>query len=97
MCVKGEGDLVRHLSFLGYTLSHVQKPLDEKEFLVKNLATDLRDGLVLGRLLETFEHSSSVVPVCVFFFFSLSSPQMSHSSPALRHLIEHEIPRPDER
>jgi len=46
-CLRGEGDITKHLGYMGYTVSHVQTALDEYDFAVANLATDLRDGLRL--------------------------------------------------
>jgi len=45
--LRGEGDVTRHLSYLGYTVTHVQTVLDEYDYAVSNLAVDLRDGLKL--------------------------------------------------
>ncbi|KAG9070338.1 hypothetical protein KI688_009675 [Linnemannia hyalina] len=48
----GEGDIIRHLIFMGYSVIHNQAPLDEFDFTVKNLAVDLRDGVRLCRLID---------------------------------------------
>jgi len=48
----GEGDIIRHLLFMGYSVTHTQAPLDEYDFMVKNLAVDLRDGVRLCRLAD---------------------------------------------
>lgn len=45
--LSGEGDLVKHLGFLGYKVSHRQTALEEVDYAVTNLAVDLRDGLRL--------------------------------------------------
>ncbi|KAK9403976.1 abnormal spindle-like microcephaly-associated protein like [Crotalus adamanteus] len=45
--LSGEGDLSRHLGFLGFPVNHVQTPLDEFDFAVTNLATDLQCGIRL--------------------------------------------------
>ncbi|NXA34176.1 ASPM protein, partial [Eudromia elegans] len=50
--LSGEGDLSRHLSFLGLPVSHVQTPLDEFDFAVTNLAVDLQCGVRLVRTME---------------------------------------------
>ncbi|XP_063155950.1 abnormal spindle-like microcephaly-associated protein [Candoia aspera] len=50
--LSGEGDLSRHLGFLGFPVNHVQTPLDEFDFAVTNLATDLQCGIRLVRTLE---------------------------------------------
>ncbi|XP_069376833.1 abnormal spindle-like microcephaly-associated protein [Paralichthys olivaceus] len=50
--LSGEGILPRHLGYLGLPVSHVQKPLDEFNFAVKNLAGDLKCGIRLVRVME---------------------------------------------
>ncbi|KAK3088489.1 hypothetical protein FSP39_019813 [Pinctada imbricata] len=48
----GEGDVTRHLGYLGYIVTHTQVPLDEFEYAVNNIATDLRDGVRLTKVVE---------------------------------------------
>ncbi|KAM9385755.1 abnormal spindle-like microcephaly-associated protein [Pholidichthys leucotaenia] len=50
--LSGEGILPRHLSYLGLSVSHIQTPLDEFDFAVKNLAVDLRCGIRLVHVME---------------------------------------------
>ncbi|XP_038063476.1 abnormal spindle-like microcephaly-associated protein homolog [Patiria miniata] len=50
--LRGEGDLTRHLSFMGYNVTHRQTALDEFDFSVTKLATDLRCGVRLARIVE---------------------------------------------
>ncbi|NXG60204.1 ASPM protein, partial [Hemiprocne comata] len=50
--LSGEGDLSRHLGFLGLRVSHIQTPLDEFDFAVTNLAVDLQCGIRLVRTME---------------------------------------------
>ncbi|XP_060934824.1 abnormal spindle-like microcephaly-associated protein [Limanda limanda] len=50
--LSGEGILPRHLGYLGLPVSHVQKPLDEFNYSVKNLAVDLKCGIRLVRVME---------------------------------------------
>ncbi|XP_064129529.1 abnormal spindle-like microcephaly-associated protein isoform X4 [Loxodonta africana] len=50
--LSGEGDLSRHLSFLGLPVSHVQTRFDEFDFAVTNLAVDLQCGVRLVRTME---------------------------------------------
>ncbi|NXR51709.1 ASPM protein, partial [Hippolais icterina] len=50
--LSGEGDLSRHLGFLGLPVSHIQTPLDEFDFAVTNLAVDLQCGVRLVRTVE---------------------------------------------
>ena len=48
----GTGDVLRHISHMGYKLYHAQEPIREYDFTVRNLSTDLRDGVRLCRLVE---------------------------------------------
>ena len=48
----GIGDILRLLSHLDYVVSHKQYPLEEFNYHIENLAVDLRDGVVLTRLVE---------------------------------------------
>ncbi|KAL3871776.1 hypothetical protein ACJMK2_039754 [Sinanodonta woodiana] len=48
----GEGDITRHLGYLGCIVTYTQTHLDEFDFAVVKLATDLRDGIRLTRILE---------------------------------------------
>ncbi|XP_074524073.1 abnormal spindle-like microcephaly-associated protein [Halichoeres trimaculatus] len=50
--LSGEGILPRHLGYLGLPVSHVQTPLDEFNYAVKNLAVDLKCGIRLVRVME---------------------------------------------
>ena len=51
--LSGEGNIVRHLLHAcKYRVFHTQKPLDEYDFTVENLAIDLRDGVRLVRVTE---------------------------------------------
>ena len=49
----GIGSVFKHLSQIGVTVSHEQTCIDELDFTVSNLATDLKDGVVLGKLAES--------------------------------------------
>ena len=50
--LRGEGDPLRHLINLGYSVTHTQTRLEEAEWGVTSLAVDLRDGLRLARVTE---------------------------------------------
>ncbi|KAL9988376.1 hypothetical protein ACROYT_G002814 [Oculina patagonica] len=54
--LKGEGDVTKHLNFLGYSVTHSQRAIDEVDYAVKNIAIDLRDGLRLTRVAELLTH-----------------------------------------
>ncbi|KAG8199559.1 hypothetical protein JTE90_009400 [Oedothorax gibbosus] len=50
--LSGEGDITKHLRYLGYVVKHEQKPIEEFDYAVRNIAVDLRCGLRLGRVVE---------------------------------------------
>lgn len=52
LCLKAEGDIIKHLGNLGYSVSFTQSYLDEFDFKVTDLRTDLKDGVRLTRLFE---------------------------------------------
>lgn len=53
LCLAGEGDIIRRLeSITKCHLSQLQYPLDDFQYNISNLATDLRDGVRLTRLVE---------------------------------------------
>jgi len=70
----GEGDLLKRLMQAGYTVDYVQHPLDELNFLIKNTATDLRDGVRLARLLDCLEESDQHL-LCQMKYPTLSRAQ----------------------
>lgn len=57
----GMGNLHKHLAQIGIFVSHEQTHIDEIDFHVSNLATDLRDGVRLGKLAELLDKSVSVL------------------------------------
>jgi abnormal spindle-like microcephaly-associated protein len=59
--IHGIGNLNKHLHQLGVSVSFEQSPLEELDFFVTNLATDLRDGVRLGKLAEALGNSSGVI------------------------------------
>lgn len=52
MLTPAAGDQFRALRSLGYTVSYEQYPRDEIVCRIKNMAVDLRDGILLTRLVE---------------------------------------------
>ena len=48
----GEGDITKHLAYMNYLVVHKQTKLDEFDFAVTNIKTDLRCGVRLSRVAE---------------------------------------------
>lgn len=59
----GEGDFVRHLGFLDYTVGVTQSELDEFDYTVTNMAVDLRDGVRICHLLEILSRNHTLSAV----------------------------------
>ena len=53
--LSGEGDLTKHLKYMGFPVMAEQKKIDEYEFGVRNLAVDLRDGIRLCKLVAIMQ------------------------------------------
>lgn len=51
----GEANIIKHLSRLGLIVTYKQKLIDEYDFGVTNLASDIRDGVRLARLVEILQ------------------------------------------
>ncbi|RMZ70220.1 calmodulin-binding sha1 [Pyrenophora seminiperda CCB06] len=52
MLLPSHGDITRPLHHLNYNVEHIQYPLQEYTYQIDNIAIDLRDGIVLTRLVE---------------------------------------------
>lgn len=52
-----EGDLTSHLQRFGYEVYHAQRPIEEVDFTVQKLQSDLRNGIILSRLIECLDPS----------------------------------------
>lgn len=56
----GEGDIIKHLGLIGYHVQFTQTYIDEINYNVSNLASDLRDGVRLALLVDILTRSSAV-------------------------------------
>jgi abnormal spindle-like microcephaly-associated protein len=59
MLNSGVGDAIRPLSHLGFSINHIQYPLEEYNYKIQNLAVDLRDGVRLTRVVELLLYRSA--------------------------------------
>ena len=60
--LRGGGAVLRHLASLGYRLQHEQSALHEFDFSVGCMATELRDGIRLCKLLEVLAGGHTLRP-----------------------------------
>ncbi|XP_044965574.1 abnormal spindle-like microcephaly-associated protein isoform X1 [Hordeum vulgare subsp. vulgare] len=57
----GEGDLLVHLSIMGYKLNYQQLALSEYDFTIGNLFEDLHDGIILCRVVQLLLSDASII------------------------------------
>ncbi|GJN11615.1 hypothetical protein PR202_ga29816 [Eleusine coracana subsp. coracana] len=57
----GEGDLVMHLTTMGYKLSYQQPALSEYDFTVRSIFEDLQDGIILCRVVQLLLSDASII------------------------------------
>lgn len=57
-CLYAEGNIIKHLTRLGISVSYKQEPIDELDFTVSNLAADIRDGVRLTRVAEILTNAT---------------------------------------
>eukprot|EP00984_Skeletonema_dohrnii_P031823 scaffold24849_cov104-Skeletonema_dohrnii-CCMP3373.AAC.2 len=51
-CFAKQRSILNHLEYEGISVSHVQEPLDEYNFRVRNFAVDLKDGVCLAKMMN---------------------------------------------
>ena len=57
----GEGDVTKHMAYMGYHIVHKQTKLDEFDFAVTNIKTDLRCGVRLAKVAELLAGQSDIM------------------------------------
>ncbi|KAI3710467.1 hypothetical protein L2E82_40250 [Cichorium intybus] len=57
----GVGNLLTHLTIIGYKVSYQQNPLVKYVFKVTNLFDDLQDGILLCRVIQLLQHDPSIL------------------------------------
>jgi abnormal spindle-like microcephaly-associated protein len=61
LLLPSHGDITRPLGHLNYKVEHVQYPLEEYHYHIENIAIDLRDGIILTRLVELMLYPPSTL------------------------------------
>ena len=57
----GRKDLFHHLSTLGLRVHHVQDPLEEYDYYVRNLSMDLKDGVRLAKMTQVLTQDCQIL------------------------------------
>ena len=74
MLLPSLGDITRPLGHLSYKVEHVQYPLQEYTYHIDNIAIDLRDGIVLTRLVELLLYPMSTLALQEEATITISMP-----------------------
>ena len=80
MRIPSIGDVTRPLRQFDYAAAHAQDPLDEVRYHIDNIATDLRDGVFLTRLVE------------ILLFSANSSPKKHHRNGTGEATVTFQLP-----
>lgn len=60
-CFAKQRSILNHLEYEGISVSHIQLPLDEYDFRVRNFAVDLKDGVCLAKMVELVTDGSNLL------------------------------------
>ncbi|KAF2743705.1 hypothetical protein M011DRAFT_471253 [Sporormia fimetaria CBS 119925] len=71
------GNIERHLGHLGYQVHHSQTPLEEHIYHIDNISVDLRDGVILTRLIELLLYPPSSLSSSESMTANFTMPEVS--------------------
>ncbi|KAL7499763.1 hypothetical protein ACHAWT_010731 [Skeletonema menzelii] len=60
-CFAKQRSILNHLEYEGISVSHVQEPLDEYDFRVRNFAVDLKDGVCLAKMMDIVTNGCNIL------------------------------------
>ncbi|KAL9255562.1 Abnormal spindle-like microcephaly-associated protein-like protein [Drosera capensis] len=91
----GEGNLITHLTLLGYKVNYQQIPLIEYDFLVTDLFQDMQDGVCLSRAIQLLQNNPSILGKIVLPTDALKK-KLQNCRVALQYLKQAGVPLADE-
>ncbi|GAB2231563.1 hypothetical protein Drorol1_Dr00010571 [Drosera rotundifolia] len=91
----GEGNLITHLTLLGYKVNYQQLPLIEYDFRVTDLFQDMQDGVCLSRAIQLLQNNSSILGKIVLPTDALKK-KLQNCLVALQYLKQAGVPLADE-
>ncbi|PWA94869.1 IQ motif, EF-hand binding site [Artemisia annua] len=91
----GVGNLITHLTIIGYKVSYQQNPLVKYVFKVTDLFNDLKDGVLLCRAIQLLQHDPSVLKKVVIASDDRKK-NMANCEIALKYLKQSGVPLHDE-
>jgi abnormal spindle-like microcephaly-associated protein len=60
-CFAKQRSILNHLEYEGISVSHVQLPLDEYDFCLRNFAVDLKDGVCLAKMVDIVANGCNIL------------------------------------
>nr|CAB3454455.1 unnamed protein product [Digitaria exilis] len=90
----GEGDLLMHLTTMGYKLNYHQPALSEYDFNIKSLFEDLQDGMILCRVVQLLLSDASVI-LKVIVPSDTNKKRLSNCTTAIQYIKKARVPLSD--
>ncbi|KAJ1291122.1 hypothetical protein BS78_02G294300 [Paspalum vaginatum] len=90
----GEGDLLMHLTTLGYKLNYQQPALSEYDFTISSLFEDLQDGVILCRVIQLLLSDASIL-LKVIAPSDTNKKRLCNCSTALKYIKQAQVPLSD--
>uniref|UniRef100_K3ZQ85 Calponin-homology (CH) domain-containing protein n=1 Tax=Setaria italica TaxID=4555 RepID=K3ZQ85_SETIT len=90
----GEGDLLMHLTTMGYKLNYQQTALSEYDFTIRSLFEDLQDGIILCRVVQLLLSDSSII-LKVIAPSDTSKKRLSNCTTAIQYIKQAQVPLSD--
>ncbi|XP_066400112.1 uncharacterized protein [Miscanthus floridulus] len=90
----GEGDILIHLTTMGYKLNYQQPALSEYDFTMRSLFEDLQDGIILCRVVQLLLADASIISK-VIAPSDTNKKRLSNCSTAIQYIKQARVPLSD--
>ncbi|ONM57768.1 binding [Zea mays] len=90
----GEGDILVHLTTMGYKLNYQQPALSEYDFTMRNLFEDLQDGIILCRVVQLLLADASIISK-VIVPSDTDKKRRSNCTTAIQYIKQARVPLSD--
>ncbi|PWZ15771.1 Abnormal spindle-like microcephaly-associated [Zea mays] len=90
----GEGDILVHLTTMGYKLNYQQPALSEYDFTMRNLFEDLQDGIILCRVVQLLLADASIISK-VIAPSDTDKKRRSNCTTAIQYIKQARVPLSD--
>ncbi|XP_066394910.1 uncharacterized protein [Miscanthus floridulus] len=90
----GEGDILIHLTTMGYKLNYQQPALSEYDFTMRSLFEDLQDGIILCRVVQLLLADASIISK-VIAPSDTNKKRLSNCNTAIQYIKQARVPLSD--